>query len=274
MWVLLLGTLQAQSGFEPPVRDTGLDRAFGHMYNLDFAAARREIAAWQAQRPQDPLGPAAEAASHLFSELERLEVLQAEFFETDDKFRARRKLKPDAAVKQAFDAALARAEGLSQGRLAQDTRDSLGLFAMVLANGMRADYAALIEKRDFAALSYTKKASQWAEKLLAIAPDYYDAYLATGLGKYIVGTKPAPVRWLLRLGGIKGDRKEGMRELQLTAERGRYLAPFARLLLAVGHLREGERSQARQLLAQLRDDFPRNPLFAREAARLETKAQP
>jgi hypothetical protein len=274
VWVLLLGTLQAQSGPGQPARDTALDRAFRYMYNLDFAAARLEIATWQTQHLQDPLGPAAEAASHLFSEFERLQVLQAEFFETDDKFRARRKLKPDPTIKQAFDAALARAEDLSQRRLAQDPRDRLGLFAMVLANGMRADYAALIEKRDFAALGYTRKASQWAEKLLAVAPDYYDAYLATGLGKYIVGTKPAPVRWLLRLGGIKGDRKEGMRELQLTAERGRYLAPFARLLLAIGHLREGDRSQARQLLAQLRDDFPHNPLFAREAARLEAKAQP
>lgn len=252
-----------------PVQPTALDRAFLHMYDLDFATARQEIAAWKGAHPQDPLGPAAEAAGYLFAEFDRLQILQAEFFESDQRFRNRKKALADSRVKREFDAALARAEQLSQAILARDPTRREALFAMVLANGLRADYAALIEKRDLAALGFTRTASQWAEKLLREAPDYYDAYLATGLGKYIVGTKPAPVRWLLRIAGIKGDRQAGMHELRITAERGRFLAPFARLLLAVGYLREGDRAQAHSILAQLRQQFPRNPLFAREAARLE-----
>ena len=120
-----------------------------------------------------------------------------------------------------------------------------------------------------AALKHTRAGSEWAKKLLAVDPTYYDAYLATGLSNYIIGSVFAPIRWFLKLGGYSGNRQEGIEHLTLTAERGRLLAPFARLLLAVAHLRAGERQAARRLLVQLRDDFPSNPLFAKEIARLD-----
>jgi hypothetical protein len=118
-------------------------------------------------------------------------------------------------------------------------------------------------------LNYTKTGKEWSEKLLAIAPDYYDAYLGAGIGKYLVSLKPAPVRWFLRLGGVSGNREEGLRELRITAEHGRFLAPFARLLISIDHLRSGRRDDAVRVLSQLRDEFPNNTLFAQEAARLE-----
>ena len=73
--------------------------------------------------------------------------------------------------------------------------------------------------------------------LLARFPDYYDAYIATGMGKYIIGGKAAPVRWMLRLGGFKGDQEQGVKELALVADHGRFLTPFARILLAFDDLR-------------------------------------
>jgi hypothetical protein len=246
-----------------------LDRAFQHMYNLRFGDARAEIAAYQARHPEDAMAPVADASALLFSEFERLNILQTEFFATDERFDGRKKESPDAKLKQEFDQALQSAEQNANRLLAKDPQHKDALFALALLNGLRADYAALIEKRNLAALGYTKTATNFAEKLLAIAPDYHDAYLSTGLGKYIVGTKPAPVRWILRLGGFKGDVEGGMADLKITAERGRYLAPFARLLLAVGYIRHGKQDEAKRLLAALRDEFPNNPLFAQEVAKLE-----
>lgn len=80
----------------------------------------------------------------------------------------------------------------------------------------------------------------------------------------------APVRWFVRLGGISGDKKAGIAELHLTADRGRYLAPFARILLAIAYVREKDEPRARQMLISLRDEFPQNPLFAREIAHLDS----
>jgi len=63
-------------------------------------------------------------------------------------------------------------------------------------------------------------------------------------------------------------------ELQLTAQRGHYLAPFARILLAIAYVRDKDKLRARDLLVSLRDEFPHNPLFAQEISRLDTEPLP
>ncbi len=139
----------------------------------------------------------------------------------------------------------------------------------MLNAGLEADYLAMIEKRDMAALSSSKKASQLAEELLRIYPDCYDAYLAVGIENYLLGLKPAPIRWMLQIYGAHTDKEEGLRKLQLTAERGHFLLPYARLMLAVAALRAGERATARLLLSDLAQEFPGNTLYRRELARLQ-----
>jgi hypothetical protein len=76
------------------------------------------------------------------------------------------------------------------------------------------------------------------------------------------------VRWFLHLGGAETDMHVGVERLKLTAAHGRYLAPFARLLLAVAALRDHDRATARSLLAGLSREFPANQLYGRELARI------
>ena len=80
----------------------------------------------------------------------------------------------------------------------------------------------------------------------------------------------APVRWMLRMGGVSGDKKQGIVELQMTADHGRYLGPFARILLSIAYVRDKDNARARELLTNLRDEFPKNTLFPREIARLDS----
>ena len=246
-----------------------LDRGFHLLYNLDFGAAHNVFVSYEESHPEDPLGPTSDAAGLLFSEFHRLGILESQFFEDDKKFENRAKLSPDPAVRARFDAAIAKAENLATARLAKDPKDKNSLFAMTLCNGLQADYAALIEKRNVASLRYTKESAKWAEKTLAVDPQLYDAHIAGGISKYIVGSMVAPVRWLVRLGGVAGDKQEGIKELKLVADRGHYLAPFADILLAIAYVRDHDKQHARQLLAQLHDEFPANPLFPQEMARLD-----
>jgi hypothetical protein len=247
-----------------------LDHGFSGLYNLDFAGAQRDFTAWQQLHPDDPVGPVSEAAGFLFSEFNRLGVLEAQFYENDTAFEDRPKLKPDPALRQNFTAAIRRAEALSHARLAKDPRDRDALFAKTLSSGLQADYAALIEKRNLASLHYTKEASASAQELLAVCHDCYDALLATGFSKYIIGSMAAPVRWILRLGGLPSDKQGGIADLQTTAAHGHYLAPFARILLSIAYVREKDRTRALQLLTGLRREFPANTLFSREIAHLQS----
>ncbi|MCU1304417.1 MAG: hypothetical protein JWQ87_4701 [Candidatus Sulfotelmatobacter sp.] len=248
---------------------TALDRGYLGLYNLDFLGAQKDFSAWQLQHPDDPVGPVSEAAGYLFSEFNRLGVLEAQFFENDQAFNTRSKPSPDAAVRSRFQAALDRSQALARARLTKNGKDQDALFALTLASGLQADYAALIEKRNLASLHYTKEASAWAQQLLAVCNDCSDVLVATGFSKYLVGSMSAPVRWLLKMGGVPGDKQAGIADLQITAQHGRYLAPFARVLLAIAYVRDKDKQRALELLTSLRAQFPANTLFPREITRLQ-----
>ena len=256
---------------EPPPVVVSLDSGFQFLYDLDFDHAHQAFAAWQQQYPDNPMGPACEAAALLFSEFNRLGVLEAQFYQDDKAFEKRQQFAADPGLRDRFNAALDRAENGALARLGKDAKNRDALFAMTMASGLRADYAALIEKHNLASLHFTKQATGWAQQLLVVDPNCYDAHLATGVSQYIVGSMSAPVRWLVRLGGVSGDKQAGMRELQVTADRGQYLAPFARILLAIAYVREKDKPRAREILLALQNDFPQNPLFAREISRLDAQ---
>src|ERR1700747_67714 len=77
---------------------TALDHGFSGLYNLDFAGAQKDFAAWQQMHPDDPVGPVSEAAGFLFSEFNRLGVLEGQFYESDSSFTARSKLSSGTVV--------------------------------------------------------------------------------------------------------------------------------------------------------------------------------
>lgn len=248
---------------------TPLDLGYRQMYNLEFNDAHRTFQIYLKVHPEDPFGPTSDGAAYLFDEFNRLGVLQTELFVDDDKFKGREKPSPDPSVRERFDGAIARSQQLADAILQHSPNDHNALFATVLNLGLESDYLALVEKRDLAALSNTKRAGLAAEKLLAADPTCYDAYLAIGVENYMLSLNPAPVRWLLRLYGAQTDKDLGIQKLQLTATKGHYLLPFARLLLAVAALRDKNRQQAKELLQNLAQEFPNNQLYRRELSRLQ-----
>jgi len=246
-----------------------LDLGFRQMYNLEFNDAHATFQAYAKAHPEDPFGLTSDGAAYLFDEFNRLGVLQSELFVDDEKFKGRAKPLPDPVVREKFNGAIARSQKLADAALQRSPNDRNALFATVLNLGLESDYLALVEKRDFASLAYTKRAGLAAEKLLAIDPTCYDAYLAIGVENYILGLKPTPVRWLLRLYGAETDEEVGVQKLEVTATKGHYLLPFARLLLAVAALRAKNRDQAKELLQNLAQEFPNNRLYKRELSRLQ-----
>jgi hypothetical protein len=238
------------------------------MYELDFSGAQQQFTEYERENPGDPMGPVAEAADLLFSEFNRLGVLQSQMFTKDPSFAARSKLVPDPAVLGKFDVALQRSQALAEKRLVGDGNDRDALLASAFAAGLQAECLVLVQKRNLAALHYARQATSYAQRLLTICPDCYDAYVATGVGRYLIGSRTVPVRWLLRASGFAGDKCEGIKELQIAAQHGHYLAPFAEILLSIAYLRDKEPQKARLLLADLRAEFPENSLFASELERL------
>ena len=249
---------------------TGLEQGYREMYNLQFPEAHRLFQEWERTHPNDPLGPVSDGAAYLFAEFDRLRILQSEFF-TDDEgfFKKQRNLQPDANAKRNFEAALARSEQLANAVLAKNPSDEDAGFATLLRIGLRSDYLAFIEKRNIAALSEVKQSRTIAENLLKQHPGCADCYIAVGLENYMLSLKPMPVRWLLRLGGAQTDKQTGIERLRITAEKGHYLRPFAKLLLGIAALRDKDVTTARRLLGELSVEFPKNQLYREELSKLK-----
>lgn len=70
------------------------------------------------------MGHVSEAAGILFSEFDRLGVLEAQFYEDDSVFAARKKYDADPTKRTLFEQRLDRAETLAKTRLSHDARDS------------------------------------------------------------------------------------------------------------------------------------------------------
>jgi hypothetical protein len=245
-----------------------LDAGFHLLYELKPAEARAQFEAWQKSHPGDPLGSASEAAAYLFEECYRQGVLTSEFFLDNKRFLGKVALKPDPELRAAFFAADKQAQDLAQMRLQTNPDDTNALFAMTLSVGMQADYASLIDKHQVESLKMIGDADSYAKKLLVVAPDGADAYLTLGAANYIIGSLPVYKKLFLAFAGIHGDKKVGIQQLEIAAEHGHYLRPFAKILLALAALREKKTEVARTQLAELVAEFPENPLFASELAKL------
>jgi hypothetical protein len=142
------------------------------------------------------------------------------------------------------------------------------MLASTMSLGLHANYLAMIEKKNLPALSEVKESTALALKLIAAHPEVYDAYIAQGIENYLLSQKAAVLRWFLRLGGAETDRQVGIEKTSITANKGRYFMPYARLLLAIADLRDNNREGAKQKLMWLTGEYPGNHLYREELERL------
>lgn len=250
---------------------TPFDQAFERLYNSDYQAAHAIVNRYMAEHPDEPFPYAIRASAYLFTELDRLGILEGEFFADDKQIISKKKLKPDPAIRAQFLKAVEDAQSRAQQVLAKSPNDREALFSLCISQGLATDYMALVEKRQIASLTAAKQSNGYAQRLLRVDPNYYDAYLTTGLTEYLVGSIPFFIRWFVRFENISGSKDKGVDNLNLVAQKGRYLRPFAKILLAIAYVRDKKPRQARDLLAELSREFPSNPLLRKELAKVEAR---
>jgi hypothetical protein len=255
---------QAGVSIEADPSDGILEAGFRQLYELNFQGAREQFLSYQKLKPADPLGKAAEAASYLYEEFNAKGVFTSEFFLNDNKLLNGVEGKASANRNDKFLETNHDAREMAKQWLQSRPNDPHGLLVLTLTDGMESDYQGIIEKKQLAALSLMRQAEREANTLLAIDPDAQDAYVALGASNYIIGCMPSFKRAFLWFGGVHGDRMRGMQQMQMAADNGHYLQPFAKILLALACEREHQMDRARKLLTDLAAEFPANPLYAHE----------
>lgn len=248
-----------------------LETGFRKLYGLDFDGARAQFLEYQRIRPDDPMGKAAEAASYLYQQFDTKGILSSDFFLNDARFLGGIEGTPAQNRNEPFETAVHQSREIAKKRVKADAHDIDGLLALTIADGMESNYDAFIQKKQMAALSLMKQGEAEATTVLAISPSSQDAYVALGMANYVIGCLPSYKRAFLWFGGVHGDRLKGIDLMQTAAEHGRYLSPFAKIMLALAYEREHQPEKARAILAELSVEFPSNRIFARELVLVEQK---
>jgi len=262
------------NGAESPAFTTvpELNAGFDLLYRQKFAEAREAFANWEARNPEQPFGQVAIAAGYLFEELSHQGVLTSDFFLNEKKFLHGIEGSPDRERMSHFHDAIAHACELASERQKTNPKDREALLALTLAAGMESDAESILQKRHLAGLKSMKKANEYAKELLAQNPDATDAYIATGIANYVIGSQSGGTRFTLWFGGIHGDKKLGMEQVARTVENGRYLRPFAKIILALAARREKQNALAQRLFRELNEQYPDNEQFASEYAKAMSAA--
>ncbi|MGC9973338.1 MAG: hypothetical protein ABSE56_22405 [Bryobacteraceae bacterium] len=248
-----------------------IHRAFLRLYNFDFPGTHAILDRRLSEDPSDSLAYGVRASAYLFSELDRLGILEAEFLGDDDRIIDKKKGKPDPNVKKALMDALEKARQSAYARLARQPRDPEALFTLCVASGVETDYAALVEKRQWGSLSYAKQSQKYAARLLSQDPTYYDAYLTSGVSEYLLGSLPFFLRWFIHFDQVQGSKQKAIENLELVGRSGRYLKPFAKILLAIIYMREKQPRKSEAMLRDYLREYPENPLVRHELALIDAR---
>jgi tetratricopeptide (TPR) repeat protein len=118
--------------------------------------------------------------------------------------------------------------------------------------------------RDLPTARAGKKMRSCLLRALKLDPNLTDAYLGIGIYNYFVDTLSAIVKILSVFIGLPiGSRTEGLRQLQLCAEKGEFARPEAKFYLAKDYSRGNEKQyeKATHLFGDLQQEFPHNPLW-------------
>jgi hypothetical protein len=248
-----------------------LDDAVNHLYNFNFRETQRILDRIIAANPKAPLPSGFRAAGYLFYELDRMGTLEGEFLSGDEWAHDKKKKTPDPAVRALMEKALRDTQTRGEAALKANPNDKDALFALTFAQGITADYMALVDKHQFGSLAPSKRSNDYAQQLLKLDPKFYDAYLTAGFSDYVVGSLPFFVRWFVHWDNVSGNKEKGKQNLELASREGHYFKPFAKILLSICALREKRPRDAQKLLADLSKEYPENALYKNELGKLNAK---
>jgi tetratricopeptide (TPR) repeat protein len=153
---------------------------------------------------------------------------------------------------------------LAKNALKKNKRDGRSYFYLGCAYGSRSIYYAQRGKW-MDAFKYGSKVVPNFKKAVAYSPDFYDAYYGLGLYKYWLGAK---AKFLRFLSFAKDQRSEGIAQIKITVEKGRFLKVDAMYGLLAVYFNEGEYEKALEISDQLYEKYPKNPTLLYRRGRI------
>lgn len=133
------------------------------------------------------------------------------------------------------------------------------LYYLGVSYGIRGIYY-VVNRNYIGGYIYGKRAKNYLEKTVEVDSTYYDAYVGLGIFHYYVDLMPGIVKFLAGLLGFHGDKEQGMKEIQLTMEKGRFFKMEAEFVYAFfRYFLEGDEKTGVNIFFSLKEQYPDNP---------------
>jgi tetratricopeptide (TPR) repeat protein len=162
---------------------------------------------------------------------------------------------------------------LGEKRLAKKPDDVQAHYAVVLAKIAKIRWAIGL-KRYTVIVRETTNIWDYCEKIRSEEPQHFDVYFPMGLLHYHLDLLPGFSRFISSLLITSGDRKKGLQELELAAQKGDLLKELAQAeLVSVYSNYEKMPQRALPLARKLRDTYPRNYNFSFALANIAADLQ-
>src|SRR5688500_19030409 len=156
---------------------TNLDdlRAQGYeaLYSLDYETANRKFKEMVRLFPDHPAGAQCMAATLWLQELNRSRHRQASLYSTESFSAGEDKVDP--RLKEQFRHWTQTATHLAEARLRRNPRDIEALYVLRVTDGLKAVFAAGVQRRFWAALSDSWRAVDRHREVLKLDPTFHDA---------------------------------------------------------------------------------------------------
>ena len=247
--------------------DPLVDAAFDHFYNLDYDRSIQEFEKVMDRRPSDP-----SAVNHLLTTILMRELYRMGAMNTgeyaNDSFIGQAHRTADPNVQKRIKQLVDRAESLEEQQLKANPNNVDALYARGVTRAQFALYTALVERAWFSALRNAVGARRDHERVLELDPNYVDAKLVVGTHNYVMGSLPWSVKAAVALVGLSGTKEKGLEYLRQVAESSGENSVDAKVVLSLFLRREHRYDEARAIMHDLAERYPRNYLFPLEEANL------
>jgi tetratricopeptide (TPR) repeat protein len=154
-------------------------------------------------------------------------------------------------------------EAITKGekRIEKNSKDGQAYFSVALAKIVKVHWA-IHQKKYFLIAQEASNIWDCLEKAKEGDPQNYDVYFLMGLLHYHIDYLPGFTRMLSSVLITPGDKKKGLQELELAAQKGYLLKELAQSELTSGYLNfEKTPAKALPFAQELKEKFPNNYNF-------------
>ncbi|MCI0626292.1 MAG: tetratricopeptide repeat protein [Acidobacteria bacterium] len=164
-------------------------------------------------------------------------------------------------LEAAFERYTERAISKGQSLLKRNPKDFYTLLYVAGAYGNRTRYNVYISKSYYRAMRAGIKGYDFVGPAHALRKDYVDCLIGIGAYNYFAGSLPAVIKlfsWMFTEGG---DKRKGIQQLELAAQKGEYGQVAAKMVLLGVYYNEKRLADYQRLISALIEQFPTNPVF-------------